>query len=310
VTNDSSTSAQNVTISDSSGDGTIGTASYILSSTGKVADVSASLSSLAPSATAVTYVASFQATDAINNGYPSNGFAKITLTAPSGTSFSSTSCDYYVYDDDFDAGEQCLTPVLGNSGATATLSPGFNIPAGDMVTVVAEGVTSDAATTAQSLGVSTTSDPSAQTAAYTLSSKGKILDVALQLSSHAAGATDVTYSATFVATDGLTNGVSTVTLAAPTGTVFDAGGGGGECNIVYSYDHTTGADNNCANLTVSNGGATLTIGIDINVGIGDSVTINVEGVTNATPATLPTTEKLKISTSSDPKAAKGKYVLR
>ena len=52
----------------------------------------------------------------------------------------------------------------------------------------------------------------------------------LSITSSSAGATEVTYSVTFVATHALTAGSSTVTLAAPAGTVFPSATG---CNGPY-----------------------------------------------------------------------------
>jgi hypothetical protein len=305
VTNDSATGSQNLTASDSVGD-TLGVLSYTLSSTGKISSASFGSSSFAPSATAVTYSASFVATDSLSSGGSSNGYATVTLAAPSGTVFNSTPCDYFVYDETAGMGINCGTPALTNSDATVTLPISFVVGKGDLFAVVAEGVTNNSVTTAQAVNVSTSADPTAQPASYTLSSKGKVLDAALQLSSHAVGATDVAYTVSFQATDGLTSGQSTLTLAAPAGTVFEAGGY--QCDVVYTYDHSSGVNTNCATLTSSNGGATLTISMNISAASGDAMTVIADGVTNDAVAT--TTQKLHVSTSSDPKAGKAKYTLR
>ena len=311
MTNDTRSSAQNLTVSDSV-DGSVGTVAFILDSNGAVSDPSVELTSLAPSATEVTYTTSFVAVDGFSSGFSSVGYGTIRLTAPTGTVFSGSKCAFAVYDDNFDVIDSCAKPALTNSDFTATLNLDFTVPRGDLVTVTASGVSNDASTGAQSLGIATSADPvqPSPLPSYTLSSKAKILDPALQLSSHAVGATGVTYVLSFQATDGLTSEQSTVTLAAPAGTVFDAGSGGAVCGtvgIVYTYDDANGASTNCATLTLSNSGAMLTISPDISVTAGDEVTIILEGVTNDG---MVGTSELHVSTSSDPKASKVKYTLR
>ena len=82
---------------------------------------------------------------------------------------------------------------------------------------------------------------------------------ALQLSSLSPGATGVTYTVSFVATDGLTSGspdgpnASSILLSAPSGTVFTADGSD-TCGVYYIYDYTTGQSDSCETPTESDSG--------------------------------------------------------
>ena len=250
------------------------------------------VSSLAPSATEVTYTVSFVATDGLTADY-----STVTLAAPTGTTFvgdgSSTCSVYYVYDDTTGASSSCETPTA--SGSSVTIQIETRVGAGDEVTLVADGVTNDSSTGAQNLELSTSSDPTAVSLSYTLSSAGKVGAPNYSQSSYTASATDVTDTASLVSTDGLTSGNSTITLAAPSGTVFP--GTAGEENCDYAvYDWTTYQSSGCVfDLAFANSDATVTFPSPIRVGAGDEITVVVTGVDNA-----PSAGTLDISTSSDP----------
>jgi hypothetical protein len=126
------------------------------------------------------------------------------------------------------------------------------------------------------------------------------LDDILQLSSRTAGATGVTYTQAFVATNGLitttdSNSVITTTLPAGTGM---PGGGSGNVNIT---DETTGADcGGNAAITGTTAVVTLTTGsCVIAPAAGDVVALTISGVTNA--ASL-SGKSVTLSTSADPVA--------
>jgi hypothetical protein len=269
-----------------------------LSSSGKVSDTSLGLNALTAGAKGATYQASFVTTDGLN----ADG-STITLAAPTGTTFSTGPCEYYVGDATTDD-VVCATATTSNAGATVTIAVPVDADANDVVLVIALGVKSDTATTAQSVALSTTSDPSAQSLAYTLVKARSVTGASLQLTSHAESAKDVTYGVSFQAVDGLTEDYSTITLSATAGTNF--GGSGYVCNVVYVYDLTTGSDSNCATVTSSSAGAKISFTVSISVGSGDEVRIVVNGVTNSSSAK----GSLSVSTSSDTKAAKIAYTLR
>jgi hypothetical protein len=131
---------------------------------------SVSLSSGAAGATGVQYQVGFTASATGDVVYDaSNGplSGTITLAAPVGTRFSSSSADYSV--DDVTSGSQA-TPsgvTVSSGGATATLVTPFTISAGDSVQVQADSVSNTPSTCAQNLAVSTSSDTAAD-AGYTL----------------------------------------------------------------------------------------------------------------------------------------------
>jgi hypothetical protein len=88
--------------------------------------------------------------------------------------------------------------------------------------------------------------------------------------------------------------------------VFD--GSGNVCEVIFVYDDSDGASNDCVNVTQSKAGATIAVTIPFNVfiGAGDEVSVVAEGVTNSSG----TGGTFKLSTSSDPKPVKIKYTLR
>jgi hypothetical protein len=297
VTNDSSTSSQNLAVSDTA-DGSVATLPYTLSSSGKVSDESLELNTLSSGAKGATYQSSFVATDGLN----ADG-STITLAAPTGTSFGTASCEYYI--GDVTTGSiVCATATTSNSGATVTINVPVTVDANDVVLVTALGVKNDTATTAQSVALSTTSDKSAQSLAYTLVKARPVTGASLQLSSYAKSAKDVTYGVSFQAVDGLTQNYSTITLSAATGTVFD--GSGYMCNVVYVYDLTNNSSSNCVTVTSSKAGAKISFPVPVRVGSGDQVRVVADGVTNSSNAT----GTLSLSTSSDTKAVKLSYTLR
>ena len=258
-----------------------------------VTSASLQLSSYTPSATEVTYTTSFISTDGLTSGH-----STVTLAAPTGTVFAGSgyTCSViWIYDRTSGAGSNCNTTTLSNGGATATILLNASVSAGDVVTMVATGVQNDSSAASQSLELSTSSDPVAVALPFILSSSGKIGSPNLEESSYATGATGVTYRSSFVATDGITANTSTITLAAPTGTVFS--GSGYSCSINDVYDDTSGMGTNCETATLSNGSATISISPSISVSAGDEVTIVLTGVTNASSYGT-----LDVSTSSDPSA--------
>jgi hypothetical protein len=245
------------------------------------------------------------ATDAVSNG-DAIGVSSITLSAPAGTVFPTSAGDYAVWDDTnaTEAGPSSVS--LSNGDATATIFNSTNLPHGHVVTIVVSGVKNDATATAQSFKVSTTSDPMAVSTSYTLSSTGADTGASLGLTSHAEGASGVTYTLNFNSTDGLTSRMSTVKLAASTGTVFGGGSGGYVCGYFNFYDDTTGQNAGCVTVTPSQANKTVTITVPVPVNAGDEVTIVAEGVKNASTAS----DSLTLSTTSDKKAVKVAYTLR
>ena len=111
------------------------------------------------------------------------------------------------------------------SGTTATVLPGsggfLGAGPGDEISVIVFGATNPGTAGAKTASLSTTSDPKAVSAGYTLTAKTSVSDDILQLSSRTGGAPNVTWSLTFATTNGLvsaTNSGSTITVTFPAGT--------------------------------------------------------------------------------------------
>jgi hypothetical protein len=104
----------------------------------------------------------------------------------------------------------------------------------------------------------------------------------LSATSYSAGATKVQYTVGFIATGRLTGGSSTITVAAPVGTVFTSSLH--TCNVYYDHDDLSGAGSNCNTVPVENGGATLPLTPNSSIGGGDHVTLTLAGITNTTKA--------------------------
>jgi hypothetical protein len=134
---------------------------------------------------------------------------------------------------------------------------------------------------------------------------GSVGGASVSLTTQAAGAAKVVYTAGFTTSSGgaLATGSGTVTLAGPAGTVFDSD------EATYQFhDVTSGATGSEFGFqgTVSAGGATMTVPVPISIAAGDHVTIAAFGVTNPPGAG---SRQLAVSTSSDTTAAEAGYAL-
>ena len=150
-----------------------------------------------------------------------------------------------------------------------------------------------------SIAVSTSSDTlSDQTNTYAITAAQAVASPLVTLSTTAAGATNVTYTASFTtsSTGALAPYYSTITLAAPAGTVFSSSGS-------YTIeDVTTGTQ--CGEYyspVTSNGGATVTVSSYCTIAAGDTVLVTISDVSN--PATASTGDVVVVSTSSDTASA-------
>ena len=178
------------------------------------------VSSSSASASLVTYAVTFASPDRITHG------SVATVTFPAGTVLPSGGCGVVDWTDDTNGSGGCAD--YSATGTTATIVNMLTNP-GDVVTLTFAGVTSPAGTGSHNVTLSTTADPKPVTLSYTLVAKRAVTNPFLQLSSYTAGTASTTWSIGFTAPDRLIgngNGgsSSTVTLVAPTGTVFPSGG--------------------------------------------------------------------------------------
>ena len=183
-----------------------------------------------------------------------------------------------------------------NGGTTVTADLPIDVAPGDRVTVTFQQWTSATTTGAQTATFQTSSDSGPVSLAYTLTSGHQPVAgfAALTGTTPAAGATGVTYQATFTAsaTGGLANGYGTITLGLPAGTVIPAG---------YSVsddikDLTTGQDGSPYSPSTSDNGATVTLTVPFAIGAGDTVQVTIPNVQNTT---TPGPHSVALSTSSD-----------
>ena len=224
VSNPTTTSTGDVvTVSTSSDPVAAQTSTYAITAAQAVTSPSVALSTTAAGATNVTYDVRFTTS---STGALAPYYSTITLAAPMGTTFTS-SATYTV--EDLTTGSQCgdYNPVTSNGGATVTLGSGGScgtIAGGDTVLVTASQVANPATTsTGDVVTVSTSSDTTAaHTNTYAITAGSAVSSPSVTLSTTAAGATNVTYTASFTTspTGALAPYYSTITVAAPAGTDF------------------------------------------------------------------------------------------
>ena len=280
----------------------------------KVRDPTASLSSGAAGATAVEYSIDFTAsstgglaTDLYNGTLGGwvilNGPAG--LFAPGGSAMSSY--NFVVTDRTSGTIDYPAAVVVSANGSSARLTLGLSqaVSGGDSVEVDIYGVTNPSASARYSIWLSTSSDGWAR-AGFEIVAAHRVTHPKVTLSSSSAGATGVDYSVSFDASDtgglapygfvGPMNG--TITLAAPTGTVFSATTGH------YTItDQTTGSSLAPGTVSAGSHGSSVTLTLSGNQRVDplDTVQVDATGVTNTTSVC---TQNLVVSTSSDTVAAK------
>ena len=237
----------------------------------------------APSAGATgTYSVTFVSPDRLPGG------AHITLTGPAGTTFPTASgCGWYsFYSQSTNSPIDCISAT--SSGTTETVTvPGTTRP-GDLVTFQVHDVTSPGGTGSKSFTLSTSADPKPVTLTASLSAAKTVQDAFLRLSSTAPGAAGVTWSLGFVTTAALGGPGSTITIQAPSGTVFPAPPAGYICtDVTMVVQALCDADE----ITVS--GSAMTIPVTA-ASAGDMLDVVLPGVTN--PHTM---GALKVFTTAD-----------
>ena len=262
-----------------------------------VVSPSVTLSTTAAGASQVVYTVNFNAS---STGAVVSGSGTIVLAAPAGTSWSADKdCCYSVTDNTTSTtGSTHTTGVaVSNGGATVTLTSPIAIGNGDSVTVVAsQATTTTTVGNNQDLAVSTSSD-TATNALFNVTPAKGVVSPSVTLSTTAAGASQVVYTVNFNAssTGAVVSGSGTIVLAAPAGTSWSA-----DKDCCYSVtDNTTSTtgSTHTTGVTVSNGGATVTLTSPIAIGNGDSVTVVASQATNTT--TVGNNQDLAVSTSSD-----------
>ncbi len=273
------------------------TATYSIGSAHAVQSLSAlSLTSTAAGASHVSY--SFQFTASATGGLAAQ-HGTITVLAPAGTDFSSTSSGEVVDDLTTGHSNRDFGATVSGGGSTITVHVpiGVDINAGDQVKVELDDVVNPPAGSGFSLSVSTSSDTTpTTTATYSIGSAHAVQSLsALSLTSTAAGASHVSYSFQFTAsaTGRLASQTGAITVAAPAGTDFTSAASGATVS-----DLTSGQRGTDFGASTSNGGATITVHVPAGVTIvaGDQLNVELDDVVNAAAGSG---YALGISTSSD-----------
>ncbi len=179
---------------------------------GSVSGVSVSLSTSAAGATEVDYTAGFTTS---STGALTANTSTISISTSGPTEFVD-SCNYTVTDTTTAASSTaCPTSV---PSSTVTITTPINIHHGDHVTVQAVEVVNSPSTGSQTLTVSTSADL-AGTTNFSLVAPSPVSGVSVSLSTVAAGATEVDYTAAFTTSSStgaldLDNGTITLRLRA------------------------------------------------------------------------------------------------
>jgi hypothetical protein len=280
-----------MTVSTSADTTPVSSAAYSIVAAHHVSAPSVRMTTAAAGASAVDYRLTFTtSTTGSLNG--TGGF--ITVAAPSGTVFTGAQVAVLEAASGQNLASCCAT--VTNSGATIKI-PVSGAPAADQLTVWLKGVTNPGtAASGLHMSVSTSSDPIAvSSAAYNIVAAHGVSTPAVKLSNTAASATGVTYTVTFNAssTGALSGTGSSITIAAPAGTVF-AGS-----SSVTVFDQSADDPNIavcCA--TVTNSGATIKIPVST-AAAQDTLQVILTNTTNpATPG--PGARRLAVTTSADP----------
>jgi putative cell wall-binding protein len=262
------------------------TAAVVGASVPALANVSTSTVTLSRNAAGAlsTYTISFSPTIALVAATDT-----ITLVASSGTVFPAAAGNYTVADNAGAAVTAATTSHVSAHDITITVPAA--IAAADTVTVVASGVTNPAASS-PTLTVATSKEATpVASAGYTIAAATAVTGVVVSSVSPAkASSTTAQYTIQFaVAT--LLNANDTITLSAPTGTVFPL--------VLGDYLVTAGGTQTLENLTPTQ---TALNNVTLNVpagstGAGTPLFVHALNVTN--PSTPSAAEMLTVSTSAD-----------
>lgn len=276
--------------------GTVAAGGAVLSRAGTqsaVADGSLQVSSASATASHVTYSVTFRALHPLTAGS-----STITLELPAHATLASPLC--YPDSTDLvtdDASQSTGCGAISVDGRQVVIKSPVTTSAGDTVTVMLNGITNPPGPGLKMVLVSTSSDPGPAPLHFVLAPQTAVGTATLQLSSYSAAASRVTYSITFKSPDRFFDGDnqrSTITLAAPPGTVFPSY----SCGAYAFVDDTETTSGGCGpSFHVSGAGATVTINPPTTQP-GDLLTLVIKGVANTTK-TGP--HSLVLSTSADPR---------
>jgi hypothetical protein len=300
---------QTLTVATSSDSDPVTSSSYTISPASSVTQPAVTLSSDAAGATSVDYTVGF--TTSATGAIPAGG--SITVIGPPGTTWpggSGTCGAYVVTDVTTSSGDSTacnfggLSSDVADDGAAATLTLPHAVNAGDSVSVAISGVTNPGAGS-QTLDVSTSADPTmVASVPYAVSgdpaSLSSVTAPTLTTSGAAGGANGVTYTLGFTtsSTGTLVGGSSTVTVVAPSGTIFGTcpfGCGSGNPTFTFTDLTNPSGSGSGSPAAVIGDSSVVSVAVPNTIQAGDSVTLTITQVTNP-PAGA---GSLALSTSAD-----------
>ena len=227
----------------------------------------------------------------------SGGADTITVIAPSGTIFPSTTGAYWVLDPSAGASLLPATSVqlTGSNEATITMPTLMTVSAGDTLDVQILSVTNPAAGTypASDFSVATSQDTTPVNPASAITfNPSAVSQVSFSPADNTTGAS-TTWTMDFMAATALTAGTDTITLTGPSGTVFPTSAGN------YNVTDTASSTSSVVTSVYSGGGTdSVTLVTPVSVTGGDTVSVVATGVTNPAAGTYPSTD-FTIATSKD-----------
>ena len=271
---------------DTSSDTAANSSNYTTTTANALIAGGVTLSTAATGASNATYSVKFT-TSATGTLYNDQG--TITLTAPTGTVFPNQSLALT----DLTTGQGLgSTFNSGATGNTLTWIVTSTIPAGHTIRAIITNVQNPGtASTADQIAISTSSDSGASAPRYTIGTPTAVASPSVSLSNNAVGAAGVTYTANFTPTSTVASGSGTITIVAPTGTVFPNAG-------VDLFDVTSNTDlGNTGAPTLSNGGGTATWPVGASsMTAGHQIRLTAANVTNPPSAGM---YQLNLTSSTD-----------
>jgi hypothetical protein len=216
----------------------------------------------------------------------SRGNSTITLQAPVGFVFPAQTCPGYVLSD---ATTQqmgaCAQASILRHGREVTVTSTLAVNPGDFVTLVANDVANSTHGGRYQLTLSTSSDPLPEELAFNLRPETPVLYPQLQAIPGAQHA----YNVSFISADGLTGGLSTISISSPV--ALPAAG----CQAYVFVDATTRQSSGCLTVTLSTSGTQAIMVAPRNVSPGDRINVRVNSGSLVPPASV------RVSTTSDPR---------
>jgi hypothetical protein len=246
----------------------------------------------------VTYTIYFDVTGALTSGYSS-----VAATLPTGTKLAQPGCGTASLTDvTTNVTSTCPSGTVSVDGNQVSVNAAISAAHGDLVRLTLSDATNPASAAAPSISFSTSSDPLASISSYSLVKPQPLASVSVGVSPPAPSATDATYVVGLhtSSSGALAAGFGTITLDAPSGTVFPS-----SASDYAVFESEGNVDRTASAVSVTSGGSDVVVTVPTGIESNDGATLTISDVTN--PATA-ANDSMSVSTSSD-LAAKAAYAL-